>query len=300
VAVGGRVVVAIATRGDRSLQPLVDAIHRQTVAASRIVIATQGGTPPGADSADASLPITVIHARGPGYARGRNALLRFLALTCDSWDLVAFIDDDEEPAPRWLEAHARTLETYGADVSFGPIHRRWPESASAAVRRADLPRRPTMAEGPYHEDGRTGNCCLRLDALHRGRVRFDERFDTTGGEDTAFFEDLRRRGAEFAWSPDASVVEEMPPAASTAQAFLKRAYRNGCTLPVLVDRGYEQRRSPWPPMGQGKRIPKSAALLVAGALTGRRDLLLRSFWESAYVAGLTMGLLRRRSIGRAS
>lgn len=292
-----RVVVGIATRGDRDLGPLVAALRAQSHPPVRVLVATQGearGVLPDPGQA----PVTVLRVAGTGYSRGRNVLLRYLRLAGAHWDVAAFLDDDEHPDPRWLEAHLRTLEQHRGDVSLGPVRRLWPDGAPPAVRRADLPRRADCPEGPYDDDGRTGNYALRSRLLAADATVFDERLGSSGGEDTAFFRALRAGGARVVWSSRAVVHEEQTEPQCRVASVLRRSCRNGRTLPLLAELGHSRqglRRMVW---AQGKRLPKAALLALAGLMTARADLLLRSGWEAAYLAGLAAGLLERRAVRR--
>ena len=287
---GVRVVVGIATRGDRDLGALVAALRAQSHAPLRVLVATQGGAPGVVRHVPGQAPVTVLRVRGSGFSRGRNVLLRYLRLSAASWDVAAFLDDDEHPGAGWLEAHLGTLHRHSGDVSLGPVRRLWPPGAPRAVRRADLPRRPEQPEGRYDDDGRTGNYALRRDLLVAVPATFDERLGRTGGEDTVFFRALRAAGARLVWSPDAALEEEVTSAQCRPGAALRRSFRNGRTLPLLTALGNEPagaRRLLWQ---QRRRLPKAVLLLLAGLGTLRGDLLLRSAWEAAYLAGLVRGL----------
>src|SRR5262249_13028449 len=54
----------------------------------------------------------------PNIALARNA-----GLAHASGEFVAFLDDDEEARPNWLQDLVRTVRSFGADCSYGPV---WP------------------------------------------------------------------------------------------------------------------------------------------------------------------------------
>jgi succinoglycan biosynthesis protein ExoM len=289
-----RVVVGIATRGDRDLAPLVAALRGQSRAPVRVLVATQGGSPGVVRSVPGQAPVTVLPVRGSGFSRGRNVLLRYLRLTAAHWDVAAFLDDDEHPHPDWLDAHLRTMAEHDGDVCLGPVRRLWPASAPRAVRRADLPHRPDCPEGDFDGDGRTGNYALRSGLLARTPTVFDERLGRSGGEDTAFFRALRDAGARLVWSPRAVVEEEVTAAQCRPGAVVRRSYRNGRTLPLLVALGHGRGGTARTLGQEWRRLPKALLLALAG-LGGRRgDQLLRGAWEAAYLVGLVAGLLLDR------
>ncbi|MGD9868437.1 MAG: glycosyltransferase family 2 protein [Hyphomicrobiales bacterium] len=130
------------------------------------------------------------HEPQAGYANARNLAIR-LALETPA-ELFAFADDDMELDPGWLEGHLRSHAEFGTDVIGGAIARK----------------------GSRHEHGRrfshgqicvtqgTGNVSFRrwLIAEEGLRLRFDERFNKTGGEDQAFFAAAREGGAVIVFS----------------------------------------------------------------------------------------------------
>lgn len=139
-----------------------------------------------------TLPFTSSYGHEPtaGYANARNLALR-LALETQA-ELFAFADDDMELDVGWLEGHLRSHAEFGCDVIGGAIAR----------------------TGSRHEHGRrfshgqvcltqgTGNVSFRrwLIAEEGLRLRFDERFNKTGGEDQAFFAAARQGGAVIVFS----------------------------------------------------------------------------------------------------
>ena len=57
-----------------------------------------------------------VHEPRPGISHARNR-----GVAEAKGDFVAFIDDDELPAPNWLESLLLTQRTYRADVVLGPV-----------------------------------------------------------------------------------------------------------------------------------------------------------------------------------
>lgn len=68
------------------------------------------------------------HEPRRGISHARN---RALDLSMEGYDGIAFIDDDEEPAPDWLDQLLFVQQEYGADVVTGPVLPRMVEPAPA-------------------------------------------------------------------------------------------------------------------------------------------------------------------------
>jgi succinoglycan biosynthesis protein ExoM len=71
-------------------------------------------------------PILYVHEPRRGLAFARNATLDALPREA-RW--IAFIDDDEEPAPAWLDELLATALTHAAPIVAGPVR---PEFQSQA------------------------------------------------------------------------------------------------------------------------------------------------------------------------
>lgn len=165
----------------------------------------------------------------PNVALARNAALDAAA---GAW--LAFVDDDEEPAPDWLAAYWRAAQAHPADGYFGPVRPRFepgPGAPQALLRRHARPRHATGAWVPRAEL-RSGNAFLRASLL-RGR-RFDREFGLGGGEDSELFGRLQAGGALFVWCDEAAVVEWLPRERQRARWLLRRSYRAGISATRLA------------------------------------------------------------------
>lgn len=183
------------------------------------------------DAAQASLPSlryfveprqSISHARNHavGHARG-------------TW--IAFIDDDEEAEPGWLDAYWRASRAGAADGFFGPVI---PVTEGTAPRwyRTDV-----FFAYANHPDGhpigaestRTGNAFVRRECL--GDAPFDPAFGLTGGSDFELFSRLLEGGARFAWCRGARTRDYIPAERLRLRWLLQRAFRGGYTW-TAVDR----------------------------------------------------------------
>jgi GT2 family glycosyltransferase len=132
--------------------------------------------------------------RGPAAAR--NAGWRAAAA-----DVVAFTDDDTEPAPDWLAAGLAALAA-GCDAVAGrvvmPIGRAPTDYERDSARLADA-------------EFVTANCFVRT-AMLRAVGGFDERFTLAWREDSDLQFELLARGAVVRRAPRAVVVHPVRPA----------------------------------------------------------------------------------------
>lgn len=135
-------------------------------------------------------PCRYGHEPERGYANARNLALE-LALQTPA-DLLAFADDDMELDEDWLTAHLRSHAEFDCDVIGGAIHRKGGRYANGR----------RFAHGEVCKTQGTGNVSFRrwmVDENGLG-LRFDTRFNETGGEDLAFFDSARQGGCKIVFS----------------------------------------------------------------------------------------------------
>ena len=127
------------------------------------------------------------HEPAPGYSNARNRALE-LALKTPA-ELLAFVDDDMTVAPTWLLGHLRSHEEFACDVVGGAIHGHR-SRYNTGRRFAHGEERPTIG---------TSNVSFKrwIVADDGLRLRFDPRFNASGGEDKDFFSSAHRKGARI-------------------------------------------------------------------------------------------------------
>lgn len=166
----------------------------------------------------------VVHEKRRGLVFARNAAIE--AARQIKATLVAFIDDDEVPDPNWLESLVTALIHSGAPAAIGPVHpifaappSKWLPLTAYAMRR--------VATDGLVEDGYTCNVIMKMSCIDEHKLRFNHRFNETGGEDTLFFQAWRRCGLTIAWAPKAIVYEFVPSSRMTPAWLFRRWYRTG-------------------------------------------------------------------------
>ncbi len=230
----------------------------------------------------AACPVHYVHEPRAGVANARNA-----GMARASGDFIAFLDDDEEAPAGWLAALLAAQTRYAADVVFGPVRARAPDSV--ALHRDYLERffsrlGPAEAGVIDHYYG-CGDSLLRRAALPDPVSPFAAERNQIGGEDDMLFGHMQAAGATFAWEPSAWVWEDPVPDRLTLDYTLARAFAYGqgpsahCAAASPPDRLGVAR---WMAIGVGQAVVFGA---VAGLkwLTRSKD---RADWLDRAARGL--------------
>ncbi len=225
------VTVCICTyRRPEPLRRLLHALGQQEVGVGftfAIVIADNDRAASGrrvVEEVLASSPIPIEYHVEP---RRSISLARNCAIKHARGDFIAWIDDDEVPAPCWLHSLIETADRYGVAGVLGPV-----------IPQFDSPPPRWLIEGrfcerPQHRSGTVmdwrqsfaGNCLLRLELVRGEEAPFRPEFGL-GGEDVDFFRRMTSQGHRFVWCSEAVVHEVVPPNRWTRRYRLKREHRH--------------------------------------------------------------------------
>jgi succinoglycan biosynthesis protein ExoM len=174
-------------------------------------------------SSTAAVPVTYCAEPQRNIALARNK-----AIENSTGDFIAFIDDDEFPAPNWLCNLFKTLVASGADGVLGPVKPAFESEPPAWVRKGGFFDRPTHPTG-YKvgwEEARTGNVLFRKSILNSDQAPFRPQFDTAG-EDVDFFRRMIDEGRSFVWCNEAVAYETVPASRCNRHYLLRRALLRG-------------------------------------------------------------------------
>jgi GT2 family glycosyltransferase len=165
-----------------------------------VIVSIDGSDPEPAEvraAAPAGLDLRVTHASrtGPAGARNRGALAASRAL-------LAFTDDDCEPAPGWAAALAAALERDPDALVGGPLINAFPRDSSAAASHAVV---EALYECATEDFLASANFALRRDRFE-ALGGFDESFPTAAAEDRDLCARAVEQGLRVLHVDDACVV----------------------------------------------------------------------------------------------
>ncbi|MFZ0743827.1 MAG: glycosyltransferase [Terracidiphilus sp.] len=170
------------------------------------------------------MPVKYCFEPRQGIACARNKVVE----NADG-EFLAFIDDDEFPAPRWLLTLFQTCNEYKVDGVFGPVKRHFDEVPPKWMQKSrfyDRRVNPTGMRVEWHE-ARTGNVLLKRELVIGDSAPFRPQFRV--GEDQDFFRRKMEEGRNFVWCAEAEAFEVVPPARWKRTYLVKKALLRGAS-----------------------------------------------------------------------
>ena len=180
-------------------------------------------------SSSTSFKLIYVHEARQGIPIARNAALE-AAPPEDKF--MCFIDDDEWPSPRWIDAFLETRERASGDCFYGPVCPQFPDERPEWFVRSGFFASWTYPEASRLAFAASNNVMIAMDFVRRNKLRFDNRMRFTGGSDYLFFRQAVEMGMMVRWSQQALVYEEIPLNRMNWPWILKRHYRIGNTFSV--------------------------------------------------------------------
>lgn len=173
--------------------------------------------------------------RGHTFAYNRAFVLACLSIAKPEY--VAVLDDDEFPAPHWLEHMVQAADRFGAEIVGGPVFPVYEQKDHWLIR-TGLFMPPGWRSGIVPMIFGAGSMLVRTSVLAGYLTEpFPNEYAFTGGSDLDFFRRCRTDGRRFAWAGEAHVFETTPATRLTLSWLLHRAFRDGNIL-TRVDRKY--------------------------------------------------------------
>ena len=169
-------------------------------------------------------PVPIIYCTEP---QQNISLARNRAIANATGNFIAFIDDDEFPAERWLLTLFEACEKYNVAGVLGPVKCHFDEKPPQWVVKGKFYERKTYPTGFVIDwtKGRTGNVLLKKEILCDGELTFSPDFHRAGDQD--FFRRMIAKGHAFIWCNEAVAYEVVPPVRWTHSFMLKRALLRG-------------------------------------------------------------------------
>jgi glycosyltransferase involved in cell wall biosynthesis len=179
-------------------------------------------------AAEAPFALHYVHEPRPGVANARNA---GAAAVCGAF--IAFLDDDEEAPEGWIAALLDTQRRFDADLVFGPVRARIPDSVGdhRAYLEHFFSRSDPAPEGLIDHYYGCGDSLVRRAALPDRPLPFSEARNHIGGEDDLLFSEMQGSGARIAWAPAAWVWEDPAPERINLRYAIRRAFVYGQGAP---------------------------------------------------------------------
>ncbi|MFY0691631.1 MAG: glycosyltransferase family 2 protein [Paracoccaceae bacterium] len=232
-----RVAICIATyQRPRGLAALIESLNKQEFRGDvpEVTLVIVDNDPANlaqdtlGDLADLSRwPVIYVPEDTRGIVAARN---RALDEAPAETDVFVFVDDDETVVEGWLEALMTTRAATGATAVQGPMVPRYQNDPPDWIRSLRI-----FDIGPFQQGERlwfaaTGNALVDAAFVRQHRLRFDLRFNRSGGEDEEFFGRVREAGGVIRAAAEAVAYDEVPQARMTSRWVLRRAFRMGNTL----------------------------------------------------------------------
>ncbi|WP_424931109.1 glycosyltransferase family 2 protein [Amaricoccus macauensis] len=163
----------------------------------------------------------------PGVVAARNALLEHVPADVE---FVAFLDDDEVVTPGWLVAMLETQARTGATAVQGPVRPEFEVAPPDWLVKTGLFELGPFKEGEPLHFAATNNVLVSKRFLDEHDLKFDVRFNRTGGEDEELFTRLQAFGGRICASSEAVVIDQIPRTRMTMRWLMRRSHRMGNTL----------------------------------------------------------------------
>jgi len=220
------VTVVVPTRGRAAyLELTLESLrHQRTRTPHELVVVDDGAT-------DATRQVATragVRCVSHGAARSLNAA-RNTGIREGGAPLIAFVDDDVEVPPGWLEALIEGVERHPKAEAFGgPIRPRLEGAGPRGCGREDAPI-TTLDLG--HDDCETemvwgANFAVRRSAVERIGY-FDERIVQPHGDEEEWLERLRAAGGQIVYLADAGLDHRRTGADARLAPLARAAYARG-------------------------------------------------------------------------
>ncbi|WP_170785322.1 glycosyltransferase family 2 protein [Ruegeria lacuscaerulensis] len=172
-------------------------------------------------------PVIYVIEPARGIVSARN---RTLAEAPSDADYIAFLDDDEAVSDQWLLQMLDTMQLPDTIAAQGPVEPRFRTPPPGWVEALNLFRMGPYEQGAALVSAATNNSMADARVIRDRNMRFDTRFNITGGEDEEFFSRMRQSGGVIRAAAQAMVWDDVPENRATLKWLGRRWFRKGNTL----------------------------------------------------------------------
>ncbi len=165
-----------------------------------------------------------------GLSNVRNEL--FIRALEYNPDYIVCIDDDEYPTSEWLNQLLITITTVKADIVQGPVIPVFESEVSPFI--SNWFKYKNLKNHQRVDFFWTGNFIISVKFLLEHKIKFDERFNFTGSEDSHFGVTALNSGANIYWASNAIVYETIPAKRAKLKWLIKRSYNGAITFGYIL------------------------------------------------------------------
>ncbi len=148
-------------------------------------------------------------------------------------DYLICVDDDEYVVKEWLTELIETMANNKADIVVGPVFPKFENETPIQISKWFYRIKHENNEQLSSFFG-GGNLILRSKFLKDNDLKYDVRFNTTGGEDTYFGVQALKKEARIFWAEKAIAYENIPEERARLNWLFKRYYRGGNTYTYIL------------------------------------------------------------------
>jgi glycosyltransferase involved in cell wall biosynthesis len=172
-------------------------------------------------------------------------------------DYIVCIDDDEYATPDWLNQLILAATTIKAEIVIGPVIPIFENKVSPYL--ANWFKYPKLENYQRVNFFWTGNFIICTKFLLKHKLQFDERFNSTGSEDSYFGVTALNSGAKIYWANNAIAYESIPAKRAKLKWLIKRNYNGAInfTYRLKLEKNY---------FGLLKKILINIAYLFSGGV----------------------------------
>jgi glycosyltransferase involved in cell wall biosynthesis len=147
-------------------------------------------------------------------------------------DYFVCIDDDEYPSSDWLNQLLLTITIIKADITLGPVIPVFENEVSPYI--SNWFKYQKLKNHERVKFFWTSNFIISVSFLLKHKIKFDERFNITGSEDSYYGVTALKKGAKICWASNAIVYETIPAKRAKLTWLIKRRYNGAITFVYIL------------------------------------------------------------------